>query len=291
MKHCPVCNRNYSDDQNFCLDDGANLMSAPGGSYDSSSAPTINYPYAGGAPPTQMMPATPTASARPPYTSPPPAYVAPYQPQQKRSPVPWIVGALAVVVVGIVVVVLLSSRQSSTPPAANTGGTTPGVSPSPKPTISSTPTLSSWETVSGDRFSFSMPEKPSHSENNVPSAAGDLKLHMYTLAKGYETFTTGYTEYPDIVFNSAESEALLDGAQEGALSDVNGEVLSQRKITMDGNPGREIVGTSASQNMGFTARVILAKPRMYMMVYTQYDKSKAISEDGKKFLDSFKLTN
>jgi hypothetical protein len=135
-----------------------------------------------------------------------------------------------------------------------------------------------------------MPAKPSHTENKIPSAAGDLQLHMYTLSKGYEGFITGYTEYPDIVFSSAEPENLLDAAQEGAITNVNGVVTSQRKITVDGNPGREIVGTSPSQNVGFTARVILAKPRMYMMVYTQYDKSKAISEDGKKFMESFKIT-
>jgi len=135
-----------------------------------------------------------------------------------------------------------------------------------------------------------MPGTPDKNDSSVPSAAGPLALRMYTLSKGYEGFITGYTEYPDMVFTSAEPEALLDGAQKGAISNVQGEVTSQRKITIDGNPGREIVGTSPSKNIGFTARVFLARPRMYMLVYTQYDKSKSISEDGKKFLDSFKLT-
>jgi hypothetical protein len=135
-----------------------------------------------------------------------------------------------------------------------------------------------------------MPGTPSKDDSTVPSAAGPLALRMYTLSKGYEGFITGYTEYPDVVFTSSDPEALLDGAQHGAISNVQGEVTSQRKITMNGNPGREIVGTSPSKNIGFTARVILAKPRMYMLVYTQYDKSKPISEDGKRFLDSFQLT-
>jgi hypothetical protein len=113
---------------------------------------------------------------------------------------------------------------------------------------------------------------------------------MYTLSKGFEGYITGYTEYPDIVFTSSQPEDLLDGAQNGAITNVKGEVTSQRPINVNGNPGREIVGTSPAQNIGFTARVILAKPRMYMLVYTQYDKSKPISDDGKKFLDSFQLT-
>jgi hypothetical protein len=135
-----------------------------------------------------------------------------------------------------------------------------------------------------------MPGTPDKNESSVESGAGPLALILYTLSKGYEGYITGYTEYPDAIFTAAEPEDLLDAAQEGALSDIEGEVTSQRKITIDGNPGREIVGTSASKNTGFTARVFLARPRMYMLVYTQYDKSKSISEDGKKFLDSFKLT-
>jgi hypothetical protein len=114
---------------------------------------------------------------------------------------------------------------------------------------------------------------------------------MYTLTKGFEGYITGYTEYPDIVFTSTQPEDLLDGAQRGAISNIKGEVTSQRPIMVNGHTGREIVGTSPAQNVGFTARVFLAKPRMYMLIYTQYDKSKPISEDGKKFLDSFQITN
>lgn len=135
-----------------------------------------------------------------------------------------------------------------------------------------------------------MPGTPTKNDDTIPSAAGPLPLRMYTLSKGFEGFISGYTEYPDIVFTSAEPETLLDGAQQGAISNVKGEVTSQRSITLNGNPGREIVGTSPAQNVGFTARVYLAKPRMYMLVYTQYDKSKPISADGKRFLDSFQIT-
>jgi hypothetical protein len=113
---------------------------------------------------------------------------------------------------------------------------------------------------------------------------------MYTLTEGYEGYITGYTEYPEIVFTSSEPDELIDNAQGAALADVQGEVSSQRQITVNGHPGREIVGTSPSKNIGFTARVILARPRMYMLVYTQYDQSKQMSADGKKFLDSFKIT-
>lgn len=289
MKRCPTCSRTYADDQNFCFDDGTTLAIEPVSSFDISEAPTANYPYQSGSAPTQIIPATPTTSRSPFYAPPPPpAFTSPY-PQQRRSPVPWIVGGLLVLVLGIAAVVFLSSRKAATP-SISIDGTTPGASPSYTPTTSSTTSSSSWETLSGDEFSINMPGKPVKAENSVPSAAGPLKLYMYTLNKGYEGFILGYSEYPDAVFTSSQPETILNGAQQGAINNVHGEVVSQREITVNGNPGREIVGVSPAQNTGFTARVILARPRIYMLVYTQYDKSKSISEDGKKFLDSFEIT-
>lgn len=290
MKRCPACSRTYSDDQNFCFDDGTTLVAAPISPMDVSEAPTANYPYRSGAPQTNLMQGTPTAGNNPYGTLPPPAFAMPYA-QPKRNTLPWIVGGLAVLIIGIVAIVLVF-RHNSSPPPVSSGGTTPGASPSYSPTTTNTTTTSSssWETISEDGFTLSMPGKPSKSDDTVPSAAGPLSLRMYTLSKGYEGYITGYTEYPDMVFTSSEPEEMMDGAQRGAISNVEGEVSSQRQITVNGHPGREIVGTSSSRNIGFTARVILAKPRMYMMVYTQYDKSKPMSADGKRFIESFQIT-
>ena len=283
MKRCPACSRTYPDDQNFCLDDGTTLVSAPNSSYDSSDAPA-----------TILMHGAPTVSGRPaPQTSPPPAFMPPYAPPRRSSALPWIVGGVVVLVIGIALVVFLSSRQSESTHSAAGGSPTPGVTPSTTPasTPASTPFSSSWQTISDEGFSLSMPGTPSKNDDTIQSAAGPLPLRMYTLSQGYEGYITGYTEYPDIVFTSSEPEDLLDSAQQGAISNIKGEVTSQRAITLGGHPGREIVGTSPDQNIGFTARVFLAKPRMYMLIYTQYDKNKPISEDGKRFLDSFQLTN
>jgi hypothetical protein len=293
MKRCPVCSRTYSDDQNFCFDDGTTLAAAPVSPIDISQAPTANYPYRSGAPPTNVMQGTPTTGGRPYGTSPPPppAFMMPYA-QPKRSPLPWIIGGLLVLIVGIAAILFISKRNSGQT-TTNTSGTTPAASPSYSPTTTMTPTTtssSSWQAINEDGFTISMPGTPSKNDDTVPSAAGPLMLRMYTLSQGYEGYITGYTEYPDMVFTASNPEDMMDGAQRGAINNVQGEVTSQRKITVNGNPGREIVGSSPSKNIGFTARVILARPRMYMLVYTQYDKSKPMSDDGKRFLDSFKIT-
>ena len=89
MKRCPLCSRTYPDDQNFCFDDGTTLEAAPpAGPYDQSEAPTANYPYRGGAAPTDMMHAAPTAGVRPPGTVPPPPPVQepPFQGDPRGRP-------------------------------------------------------------------------------------------------------------------------------------------------------------------------------------------------------------
>ncbi|HWS98909.1 MAG TPA: hypothetical protein VN256_01460 [Pyrinomonadaceae bacterium] len=305
MKRCPICSRTYPDDQNFCFDDGTTLeAAAPPGPYDQSEAPTANYPYPGGAAQTDIRHVSPTAGNRPPGTvPPPPSQTPPYMMMtpyaQKRSPLPWILLGLGVLIIGVGLIVFLASRNpgqtgisAGTTPGA-TPGTTPRTTPGTTPSTPSTPTSTppgSWETVNGDGFTISMPGTPSHDDDTVASAAGPLPIHLYTLSEGYEGFIAGYTEYPDFIFSSAKPDDLMDSAANGAISNIQGEITSQRSITLDGNPGREIVGTSPSKNIAFTVRIYLVKPRMYMILYTQYGKDKAVSVSGERFLDSLTLT-
>src|SRR5262249_45954807 len=93
MKECPKCSRVYADDSlRFCLDDGASLRSA------GEMPPTIKI---------NAQPTTPfkaEAFSRSPHSAP------------RKSPVPWVVAALALVFAGFVVltsvVVMIVNRRS-----------------------------------------------------------------------------------------------------------------------------------------------------------------------------------
>jgi hypothetical protein len=298
MKRCTICSRTYPDDQNFCFDDGSTLeAAAPASPFGQSEAPTANYPYPGGAALTDMRHVPPTAGNRPPGTVPPaqtPAYMMPHY-APKRSPLPWILVGLGVLIIGVGLIVFLSSRKPSRsgisggPTPGFTPGTTPRTTPTPSYTPSSTPS-GSWQTVNGDGFTISMPGNPDHNESTAPSAAGPLPIHLYTVSEGYEGFIAGYTEFPEYLVNNSDAEKMLDSMQEGAISNIQGEVTSQRSMTLDGYPGKEVIGNSPSKNIGFTLRIYLVKPKLYMVLYTQYGKDKPISESGTKFIESFQLT-
>jgi hypothetical protein len=124
MKHCPTCNRTYTDlSLNFCLEDGTPLKTdAPGGPDPNA---TLRYPSprdTAEPPPTEIYrPAPSTATPRPTPAPPPP----PPPPQQQWSPTPtqaprrksnavwWILGGVAaLVVIGVGLVVMLIALAS-----------------------------------------------------------------------------------------------------------------------------------------------------------------------------------
>jgi hypothetical protein len=212
---------------------------------------------------------------------------------QKRNSLPWILGGLALLI--ICVVVIIFAARSSQVSQGGFGSPTPSTSPSTSPTISTTPSPiasdSAWQKVIGDGFTISMPGTPSKSEQTEPSLAGPITIHLYTVSHGYEGYMVGNTRYPDSVFASGNTDDIMDGARNGAISSINGEVTNEHNITLAGYSGREITGKSPSKNLGFTIRMFIVKPQMFMMLYTQYDKEKPMSEDGRKYLDSFQITS
>jgi hypothetical protein len=220
---------------------------------------------------------------------------------QKRNSLPWILGGLALLII-CVVVIILAARSSQvsqggfgSPTPVTSPSFTPRTSPSSSPTSSATPgptaSDSAWQTVNGDGFTISMPGTPSKSEQTEPSLAGPITVHLYTVTRGYEGFMAGNTRYPDSVFASGNADDIMDGARNGAISGINGEVSNEHSITLAGYSGREITGKSPSKNLGFTIRMFIVKPQMFLMLYTQYDKEKPMSEDGRKFLESFHIAN
>ncbi|HEX8844162.1 MAG TPA: hypothetical protein VF791_05940 [Pyrinomonadaceae bacterium] len=302
MKRCPTCRRTYPDDaQNFCLDDGTTLVRA------GVSVPNPT-PYDRASAPTNMVFPRATAGHKAEQPTIPPFLQYQSQQQQQRSPLPWILGIVGVVVAGVVVTIFLvrngsssSSTSSASSTSSNTSAGTPGKvdvnisTPSSSSTSTTTTTTSSassqsWQPLTGDQFSVSMPGTPMKSDQTEPSPAGPIQIHLYTVSQGYEGYIVGYSEYPDLVFSSGNNDVLLNGARDGAIQNVNGKILNERNITLSGYPGREITGNAPSQNISFTARLFIAKPRMYMLMYTQYGVDKPLSEDGRRFLDSFQIT-
>ena len=157
-----------------------------------------------------------------------------------------------------------------------------------------------WETVSEDGFTVKMPGKPSKKTQSMDTMVGELQLTTLVAEKGGAAFIVGYNDFPDTpTARERDPEELLNNARAGAVEKVNGRVTSEKALTMNGHPGKEFSGDGISQEADssgkrqeftFTMRVYWVVPRLYQVLYIRPKTTAPPSEDGLKFLDSFRLT-
>lgn len=140
------------------------------------------------------------------------------------------------------------------------------------------------------KFSVEAPGEMKEASQDIPSAAGTIKLTTYTATAGNKAFIVSYNDYPAAV-TSAAPQTLLDGAQSGAIAQVNGTLVNDKNINLSGNPGKEYVANvkTPQGDAVAKARIYLVKTRLYQTLAI-VPKNEADSPDAIKFLDSFKLT-
>lgn len=146
---------------------------------------------------------------------------------------------------------------------------------------------SGWKEYSyaNDGFAVSAPAEPAFAKQDKPTAAGNVETHNYTIELGNNS---------GVMISSAQfqgqttesSKMLLQRARDGALNAVNGKLVSEQEITLQGFPGLEF----QFANDAFHARV-----RMYLLK-TRLVTSMAIAPKGSdlpanadKVLSSLKL--
>lgn len=86
----------------------------------------------------------------------------------------------------------------------------------------------------------------------------------------------------------AGPEKVLDDAQSGAVSGIDGTLTESHSIKLSGCTAREFSVDSTLKGATITQRLFWAPPRLYQAIYTRR-KGAPLAGDGQKFLDSFAL--
>jgi len=137
------------------------------------------------------------------------------------------------------------------------------------------------------------PGEPERSVQEVPTAVGKLDMHMimYTPTSNDKNmiYSAIRSDYPESQFENVDSsynDTILDGAVNGAVSNVNGTLKSDEKITFNGYPGRSI--KISAQGMFLYINAYLVDSTMFI---TQVICSPANdgNSDIDKFLNSFDI--
>lgn len=145
----------------------------------------------------------------------------------------------------------------------------------------------SWRTETfNDTLSLKVPGPVTKTEEKVPTEVGEITatIWMYE-ASNENAWMVGMNDYPKGVLH-VDPNVVLDGARDGAVGNVNGKLLSEKKITVDGWPGRELV--IAAEGLKTHARVVLVGDRLVQaLVVTAEDSTQ--TADVRTYLDSMKI--
>ena len=137
------------------------------------------------------------------------------------------------------------------------------------------------------RFSILLPGTPERTVQKVNTPVGILEFIMYQTGSDRIGFIAGYVDYPPKMFEDADIESMLNGARDGAVQNVVGELKDEKVLDFHGNPGRELEINVPNKAI-IKSRIILIGTRLYQTMAVSKSKN-ALRTNCPKFFDSFKV--
>jgi hypothetical protein len=146
-------------------------------------------------------------------------------------------------------------------------------------------------------FSIEFPSKPELNQRIVVSAIGDIEMNTYLSKPSKKSndpnlmYSINYNEYPDSYISSNRKDELstfFSNSIDGAIKNINGELLTEKIIEINGYPGREY-------RIQIKDGLAIIKSRMYLVnnsMYTLQVITPTKNEFNKStniFLNSFHL--
>jgi hypothetical protein len=122
-----------------------------------------------------------------------------------------------------------------------------------------------WKEYSSKEYSmaYSMPADPTPRTKTLDSDIGKLTIHSYLLDQGNCALVVAVIVYPDEVLQAVPAKVLAAGRDSMVSHFTNGKVVSEKEITIDGNPG--IAFDFTSDQFHGTSRAYLVGKRLYQL--------------------------
>ena len=146
-------------------------------------------------------------------------------------------------------------------------------------------------TPSDKKFSVTLPATPKEDHSVAQKEGVEISIVEFECSGNEFDCGVAYSIYPSSVLDIETHDAVLDGGVNGAVQQVNGELIYQRKITIDGFPGREykISVKKGNSNLVIVAKSCIVGRRVYFAQIVTLT-SNEFSPNIRKFLDSFHVT-
>jgi hypothetical protein len=154
-----------------------------------------------------------------------------------------------------------------------------------------------WFLYESQEFSIRFPYQPKSETRINKTVLGEMKDTRITYHPDYTElddnieYGIGYFELNDSILTKIKTIPTFDIfriAIDESVRNSDGQLLSERKIKLDGFPGREIKTKSKTGIATSKCRMYFVNKRMYMMLVITR-KEKNLNNSINKFLNSFKL--
>lgn len=93
----------------------------------------------------------------------------------------------------------------------------------------------------GIGFALEMPSGWTAQVQDIGTAIGPVKGYMVSIETGGLAYLSMYIPYPPDKVRGKPLGPILDGAREGAVSNVKGHLRSEQQVTFGSYPGRRII--------------------------------------------------
>jgi len=141
-------------------------------------------------------------------------------------------------------------------------------------------------------FSVISPLPLEESTQSIDTELGLIEVHFFMAEQVDRAYMVGYSDYPQDFVDQSDPQAMLDGARDGAVGNINGKLVSEIKVLLDDQyPGREIVVTAMldqDQEGTLKERMFLVGNRLYQVMVIAPSGDMGVQEMD-EFINSFKL--
>jgi len=137
-------------------------------------------------------------------------------------------------------------------------------------------------------FSVFLPKKVIPSKETINTAAGPITACSFSAKAKHHQFMVAFSDYPENAIKSSTPELMLNGARNGSVRNIQGTLLSETFVTINGYPGRDL-RIEGPQKTIIVTRLILANQRLYqVMILCRPDHS--FDKIIDKVIQSFSIT-
>ena len=148
----------------------------------------------------------------------------------------------------------------------------------------------SWQTYAAPdgTFSIELPSKPTVETSQTPvEGGGNITFHLINATTtGGKVYSCSYADFENA--NPKPPDQVLESARDGSLGKVQGTLVSQNQLTVQGFPGLQFQARVRGNSL-MDSRYLLVGKRLYMMMAVATAGRKSEPKAVQRMFDSFKL--